>query len=345
MYIGPYKLSNTLVLSPMAGITDAPFRSICRRLGAGLAVSEMVTTKPELWHTAKSQRRMDHSGDGEPRSVQIAGTDPQVMAVAAQYNVEQGAQIIDINMGCPAKKVCNVYAGSALLQNEKLVSEILTAVVNAVNVPVTLKIRTGWDHKHRNALNIAHIAEASGIQALAIHGRTRADAYKGVAEYDTIKKVKANSKIPIFANGDICTPTKAKAVLNYTGADGLLIGRAAQGNPWIFREVAHYLKTGQTLPEPTLLEKGNVILEHLQALHRFYGEKSGARIARKHIGWYFKPIFERFYSLDDWSKHYWPNINKLENCEQQYIAVSDCIAQLLDQQCPPKITEGNKAAA
>ncbi len=305
--IGPYTLPNQLILAPMAGVTDQPFRQLCRRLGAGLVVSEMVTSDVSLWNTRKSSLRMIHSGDAEPRSVQIAGGDPQMLAEAARRNVEMGAQIIDINMGCPAKKVCNKAAGSALMKDEQLVSAILQAVVAAVDVPVTLKIRTGWDRANKNGLNIAKIAEQSGISALAVHGRTRADLYTGEAEYDTIAAIKQAVTLPVFANGDIDSPHKARQVLDATGADGLLIGRAAQGRPWIFREIAHYLETGTQLPAPSLLEVEGILLEHLAALHTFYGDVMGVRIARKHVGWYlatlpgareFRAQFNRLESTD-----------------------------------------------
>jgi tRNA-dihydrouridine synthase B len=257
-------------------------------MGAGLAVSEMTTADPRLWNTRKSRLRMDHVGEPAPISVQIAGYDPAMLADAARYNVEHGAEIIDINMGCPAKKVCNVWSGSALLQDEPLVARIVAAVVQAVPVPVTLKIRTGWDRDHRNGVTIAKIAEDAGIAALAVHGRTRADLYNGEAEYDTIAAIKQTVRIPVCANGDVDAPEKAREVLAYTGADGLLIGRAAQGRPWIFREVAHFLATGERLPAPSLAEIGVVLLSHLDALYDFYGEAQGLRIARKHLGWYAK---------------------------------------------------------
>lgn len=288
MRIGPHLIEPRVVLAPMAGVTDKPFRQLCKRLGAGLAVSEMTTSDPRLWNTPKSLRRMDHAGEPDPVSVQIAGTDPAVMAEAARHNAGQGAQIIDINMGCPAKKVCSAWAGSALMRDEALVGRILEAVVGAVEVPVTLKIRTGWDADHRNAPAIAHIARESGIAALAVHGRTRDQHYRGEAEYDTIAAIKAQLDIPVIANGDIDSPEKAAAVLRHTGADALMIGRAAQGRPWIFREVAHFLATGQRLPEPGLAEVRDILLGHLRALHAFYGEPSGVRIARKHLGWYAK---------------------------------------------------------
>lgn len=288
--IGPYSLPNRLFLAPMAGVTDRPFRQLCRRLGAGMAVSEMITANKALWASKKSLLRANHDGEPEPRSVQIAGADPQMMAEAARHNVDQGAHIIDINMGCPAKKVCNVMAGSALLQNEKLVAEIIESVVNAVDVPVTLKIRTGWDRDNRNGPTIARIAEDAGIQALAVHGRTRADAYKGDAEYDTIAEIKSRIQIPVIANGDITSPQKALEVLNNTGADGLMIGRGAQGNPWIFRQILHYLDSGELLAEPEVTEIKQVLIEHLQNLYDFYGDYTGVRMARKHIAWYSKGL-------------------------------------------------------
>ena len=272
----------------MAGVTDKPFRMLCKRLGAGLCVSEMTTSEPRLWHTSKSLHRMDHADEPAPISVQIAGTDPRVLAEAARYNVDHGAQIIDINMGCPAKKVCNVWAGSALLQDEALVGRILVAVVSAVDAPVTLKIRTGWNRDNRNGLAISRIAEDSGIAALAVHGRTRADQYLGEAEYDTIAAIKAAVNIPVLANGDIDSPQRARYVLDYTGVDAVMVGRAAQGRPWIFREIAHYLETGEQLPSPTPAQVRDILIGHLQHLHAFYGELSGVRIARKHLGWYAK---------------------------------------------------------
>lgn len=272
----------------MAGVTDKPFRQLCKRLGAGLVVSEMTTSDPRLWQTRKSLHRMDHAGEPDPVSVQIAGSDPAVLADAARYNVEHGAQLIDINMGCPAKKVCNAWAGSALLADEPLVARICRAVVAAVEVPVTLKIRTGQTPEARNALAVAHIAEESGIAALAVHGRTRSQKYEGCAEYATIAAVKAAVSIPVFANGDVDSPAKARAVLDATGADALMIGRAAQGRPWIFREIAHYLATGQTLPAPTVAEVRDILLGHLDDLYAFYGEPTAVRIARKHLGWYAK---------------------------------------------------------
>ncbi|GAB3381633.1 tRNA dihydrouridine synthase DusB [Lysobacter fragariae] len=288
MPIGPYSISPRVILAPMAGVTDKPFRVLCKRLGAGLCVSEMTTSDPRFWKTSKSLHRMDHEGEPAPISVQIAGTVPEVMADAARYNVDHGAQIIDINMGCPAKKVCNAWAGSALMRDEALVARILEAVVKSVDVPVTLKIRTGWDHDQRNAPAIARIAQESGIAALAVHGRTRDQQYTGVAEYDTIAAIKSQLSIPVMANGDIDSPQKAAFVLQHTGADAVLIGRAAQGRPWIFRAIAHYLATGETLPEPSAAEVRDILLGHLEHLHAFYGEPSGVRIARKHLGWYAK---------------------------------------------------------
>lgn len=286
MNIGPHRLPNKLVVAPMAGVTDRPFRMLCRRFGAGLAVSEMIAANTALATTRKTLKRADHSGEPAPISVQIAGADPAQMAEAARCNVDYGAAIIDINMGCPAKKVCNVAAGSALLRDEALVGRILEAVVGAVDVPVTLKTRTGWSRDHRNALTVARIAEAAGIQALALHGRTREDLYRGDAEYDTIAAVKAAVSIPVIANGDIDSPEKARAVLAHTGADAIMIGRAAQGRPWIFREIQHYLDTGTRLPPPEISEVRGVLLEHLDDLYGFYGEYQGCRVARKHIAWY-----------------------------------------------------------
>ncbi len=288
MQIGPYRIDPEVILAPMAGVTDKPFRLLVKRLGAGLAVSEMTTSDPRFWHTAKSRTRMDHAGEPEPVSVQIAGTEPSVMADAARFNVDHGAQIIDINLGCPAKKVCNVLAGSALMRDPPRVARIVATVVAAVDVPVTLKIRTGWDTAHRNALEIARIAEDAGIRALAIHGRTRDQHYAGHAEYDTIAEVKSRLRIPVIANGDIDSPQKAAFVLRHTQADAVMIGRAAQGRPWLPGAIAHYLATGALRPEPTPAEVGRILLEHLRALHAFYGEEAGVRIARKHLGWYAK---------------------------------------------------------
>ncbi|MFC3716784.1 tRNA dihydrouridine synthase DusB [Luteimonas soli] len=288
MQIGSHAITPRVILAPMAGVTDKPFRLLCKQLGAGLAMSEMTTSDPRFWNTEKSLRRMDHVGEPDPVGVQIAGTVPEVMADAARYNVDHGAQIIDINMGCPAKKVCNAWAGSALMRDETLVARICEAVVRSVDVPVTLKIRTGWDATHRNAPAVARIAQDSGIAALAVHGRTRDQQYKGVAEYDTIAQVKSLLSIPVIANGDIDSPQRAAFVLRHTGADAVMVGRAAQGRPWIFREIAHHLATGELLPPPSLADIRDILLGHLHALHDFYGEPSGVRIARKHLGWYAK---------------------------------------------------------
>ncbi|MBV1875728.1 MAG: tRNA dihydrouridine synthase DusB [Cycloclasticus sp.] len=306
MKIGPYTLSNNLVLSPMAGITDRPFRQICRELGAGLAVSEMTASNPALRKHRRTLLKLDHTGEDGPRSVQIVGTNPQQMAEAAVFNQSNGAQIIDINMGCPAKKVCNVAAGSALLRDEPLVKDILESVVSAVDIPVTLKIRTGWDPLNKNAPTIAKIAEQAGIQALAIHGRTRACKYNGNAEFDTIKIIKKSVSINVFANGDITSPQRALEVLDHTNADGLLIGRGAQGRPWIFREIDHFLKTGDILAPPNIDEIKQVVTRHIIQLHQFYGDIMGVRIARKHIAWYFKhldasllPLVKKSFSIQE----------------------------------------------
>lgn len=288
MQIGRHHIEPRVILAPMAGVTDKPFRLLCKQLGAGLAVSEMTTSDPRFWNTAKSVHRMDHVGEPDPISVQIAGTVPAIMADAARHNVEHGAQIIDINLGCPAKKVCNAWAGSALMQQPALVAKILAAVVAAVEVPVTLKIRTGWDASNRNAPEIARIAEDAGIQALAVHGRTRDQHYTGSAEYDTIAAIKARARIPVIANGDIDSPDKAAWVLRQTGADAVMIGRAAQGRPWLLGAIAYFLATGNYLPEPSLEQVRTILLGHLRALHEFYGEQMGVRIARKHLGWYAK---------------------------------------------------------
>ncbi len=290
MQIGPYKLKNNLIVAPMAGVTDRPFRQLCKKMGAGMAVSEMVASNSLLYGSEKTRRRANHEGEVEPISVQIVGADPAMLAEAARHNVANGAQIIDINMGCPAKKICNVMAGSALLRDEALVEKILTTVVKSVDVPVTLKIRTGWDKANRNAVRIAKIAEGSGIQSLAVHGRTRACAYMGEAEYDTIADVKQAVRIPVVANGDIGSPEKARYVLDKTGVDAVMIGRAAQGRPWIFREIDHYLKTGEHLPTPEVTEIRSVLLAHLDDLYDFYGEHTGVGVSRKHISWYTKGL-------------------------------------------------------
>lgn len=301
------------MLAPMAGVTDRPFRQLCKRMGAGLVVSEMLSSNPRVWNTAKSMQRMDHSGEEGIRSVQIAGADPELMAEAARFNVSNGAQIIDINMGCPAKKVNKKLAGSALLQYPELVESIVKAVVNAVDVPVTLKIRTGWDTENRNGVDIATIAEQNGIQSLAVHGRTRACMYKGEAEYDTIRAIKAAVSIPVIANGDITSPQKAKEVLTYTGADGVMVGRGAQGNPWIFREIRHYLETGELLATPTLDEQHQVLQEHVTNVQTFYGGVNGVRIARKHVGWYL--------SEHDTDRNFRKQFNAIEQADAQLIAI------------------------
>jgi tRNA-dihydrouridine synthase B len=318
MDIGPYTFDNPLILAPMAGVTDRAFRRLCYQLGASLCVSEMVTSEKHLWNSRKTRRRLNHDGEAGIRCVQIAGTDPVKMADAARFNVDLGAQIIDINMGCPAKKVCNVMAGSALMRDESRVAEILQAVVNAVPVPVTLKTRTGWDIEHRNALNIAHIAEQSGIAALAVHGRTRADKFRGHAEFETIAEIKARVNIPVIANGDIDGPEKALQVLNLTQADGLMIGRAAQGNPWIFRQIRQALDN-RDWRKPDADEITRVLIQHLEELYSLYGEISGVRIARKHIGWYIKQQ-----CLDSIEAEAFRNsINMVDDCRQQVALVSD----------------------
>ena len=322
MQIGPYTLKNNLIVAPMAGVTDRPFRQLCKSMGAGMAVSEMISSNSLLWGSEKTRRRANHDGEVSPISVQIAGADPQMMAEAAQYNVDQGAQIIDINMGCPAKKICNVMAGSALLQDEILVGKILNSIVKSVDIPVTLKIRTGWSTQEKNALSVARIAEDAGIQALAIHGRTRACAYKGEAEYDTIAAVKAAINIPVIANGDIATPLKAKQVLEYTGVDAIMIGRAAQGRPWIFRETEHFLTTGEHLPPPKVSEIHRVLLDHLNDLYNFYGEYSGVRIARKHISWYTKGLVG--------SAAFRHAMNQLPTIDEQITATNTFFQELAD---------------
>ena len=320
MKIGTHVLRNNLFVAPMAGVTDRPFRQLAKRFGAGLAVSEMVASNAALWNTEKSRRRRDHKGEVEPVSVQIAGSDAAMMAEAARYNVDQGAQIIDINMGCPAKKVCNVAAGSALLRDEPLVARILDAVVRAVEVPVTLKFRTGWDSAHRNAVRVARIAEESGIRLLALHGRTRACGFGGSVDYGTIREVKASTRLPVVANGDISTPAEAKRVLDCTGADGVMIGRAAQGRPWLFREIEHFLATGEEFPPPLVAEVREVLIGHLHDLYGFYGRDAGVRVARKHIGWYTRglPGGEAFRR----------EMNRLDTCEAQLRAVDRYFQEL-----------------
>jgi tRNA-dihydrouridine synthase B len=320
MQIGSYQLKNNLIVAPMAGVTDRPFRQLCKTMGAGMAVSEMVASNSLLWGSEKTRRRANHDGEVDPISVQIAGADPKMLAEAAKYNVDQGAQIIDINMGCPAKKVCNVMAGSALLKDEPLVARILEAVVGAVDVPVTLKIRTGWDRSNRNALAVARIAQSAGIQALAIHGRTRACGFSGEAEFDTIAAVKSEIGIPVIANGDIGTPERVKQVLEYTGADAVMIGRAAQGRPWMFREITHYLETGRHLPPPEVAEIHRVLVAHLHDLYDFYGEFTGVRVARKHISWYTKGLAG--------SAAFRHAMNQLQTCGEQMAAVEEFFAEL-----------------
>ncbi len=313
MQLGPYQLRNNVFVAPMAGVTDRPFRQLCKELGAGYAVSEMAASNPRVWASEKSARRINHDGEMEPKAVQIAGADPALLAEAARFNVDRGAQIIDINMGCPVKKVCNNWCGSALLRDEPLVASLLQAVVSAVDVPVTLKFRTGWDRQHKNALTIARIAEDSGIAMLTLHGRTRADGYSGEAEYDTIAAVKASVRLPVVANGDIDTPQKALAVLQKTGADAVMIGRAAQGRPWIFREIDHYLRTGTLLPPPLVAEVRQLMAQHLQAHYGFYGDYLGVRTARKHIGWYVRDL--------EGGETFRQQMNRIEDCAAQLAAV------------------------
>jgi tRNA-dihydrouridine synthase B len=335
--IGPHCIDNPLVVAPMAGVTDRPFRQLCKRLGAGLAVSEMIGCKPELRDTAKSQRRMDHANEVEPIVVQIVGAEPAMMADAARYNVEHGAQVIDINMGCPAKKVCNLAAGSALLANEPLVGAILDAVIAAVDVPVTLKIRTGWSRERRNAVRIACIAQAAGVAALCIHGRTRECGFAGPVEYDTIRDVKQAVTMPVIANGDVDSPERAREVLERTGADGLMIGRAAQGRPWIFREIRHYLDRGERLPAPDAEEMRRIVLDHLADHYAFYGELSGVRVARKHLGWYAAGLFG--------GAEFRHEVNRLESSAAQIAAVNrlfDRLAALADR---PELAPGAPVAA
>ena len=332
MQIGPHSLPNRLFVAPMAGVTDRPFRQLCRAFGAGYAVSEMVTSRKDLWHTLKTSRRADHAGEPGPIAVQIAGTDAAMMAEAAQYNIDRGAHIIDINMGCPAKKVCNKWAGSALMQDEALALSIVEAVVAACaphGVPVTLKMRTGWCARVKNALGIARAAESAGVQMVTVHGRTREQGYKGVAEYDTIAAVKAALKIPVVANGDIDSPEKASAVLRATGADALMIGRAAQGRPWIFREVAHFLATGQHLAPPLVLEVRRALLDHLHDHYGLYGEFSGVRSARKHIGWYVRAL--------PGGEDFRRRMNLVDSAAVQWQLVADYFEELADshERLPP----------
>ena len=326
MQIGPYTLPNALFVAPMAGVTDRPFRQLCRQFGAGYAVSEMVTSRKDLWHTLKTSRRANHDGEPGPIAVQIAGTEPGMMAEAARYNIDRGAQIIDINMGCPAKKVCNKWAGSALMQDEALALQIVQAVVEACapqGVPVTLKMRTGWCQSHKNALAIALAAEQAGVQMVTVHGRTREQGYKGEAEYETIAAVKAALRIPVVANGDIDSPEKARAVLQATGADALMIGRAAQGRPWIFREIAHHLATGEHLAPPLVAEVRRALLAHLQDHYGLYGEFTGVRSARKHIGWYVRSL--------PGGEAFRERMNTLQDSAEQLAAVADFFDGLAQQ--------------
>ncbi|MEZ7847900.1 MAG: tRNA dihydrouridine synthase DusB [Polaromonas sp.] len=350
MNIGPYALANRVFVAPMAGVTDRPFRQLCKKLGAAYAVSEMVTSRRDLWDTLKTSRRANHDGEVEPIAVQIAGTDAAMMADAAAYNVARGAQIIDINMGCPAKKVCNKWAGSALMQDEPLALAIVQAVVAACaphGVPVTLKMRTGWSESHKNAVRLARAFEDAGVQMIAVHGRTREQGYRGFAEYDTITAVKAALKIPVVANGDIDSPEKARDVLALTGADAVMVGRAAQGRPWIFREISYFLETGTHLAPPLVIEVKRLLLDHLLDHYELYGEFSGVRTARKHIGWYVKslPGGEAFRA----------RMNLLESCELQLAAVADYFNDLevsmervpaaLSAQAAPSTEKQEKASA
>lgn len=326
MQIGPYLLPNNVFVAPMAGVTDRPFRQLCRQFGAGYAVSEMVTSRPDLWASLKTSRRANHEGEPGPIAVQIAGTEAQMMADAARYNIDRGAQIIDINMGCPAKKVCNKWAGSALMQDEPLALEIIGAVVEAAlphGVPVTLKMRTGWCDAEKNALNLALAAERAGVQMVTVHGRTREQGYKGLAEYDTVAAVKAALKIPVVANGDIDSPEKALDVLQFTGADAVMVGRAAQGSPWIFREITHFLATGENLAPPLVAEVRRALLEHLQDHYGLYGEYTGVRSARKHIGWYVRALPE--------GEAFREHMNTLETAQQQLAAVANFLDGLANQ--------------
>ncbi len=323
MRIGSFELPNHLFVAPMAGVTDRPFRRLCKALGAGYAVSEMVTSRKDLWNSLKTSRRANHEGEAGPIAVQIAGTDAPMMAEAAVYNIERGAQIIDINMGCPAKKVCNKWAGSALMQDEALALQIVSAVVDACaphGVPVTLKMRTGWCQTEKNALAIARAAESAGVQMVTVHGRTREQGYKGAAEYETIAAVKAALRIPVVANGDITSPEKALAVLRATGADALMIGRAAQGRPWIFREIAHYLATGEQLAPPLVVEVRRLLLEHLEDHYALYGEHTGVRSARKHIGWYVRAL--------PGGEIFRARMNELDDAQAQLRAVADFLDEL-----------------
>ncbi len=335
MHIGPYPLANNLFVAPMAGVTDRPFRMLCKQLGAGYAVSEMVTSRKDLWKTLKTSRRADHTGESGPIAVQIAGTDAAMMAEAAVYNIERGAQIIDINMGCPAKKVCNKWAGSALMQDEPLALSIVEAVVAAAQphgVPVTLKMRTGWCQQHKNAVNLARAAEGAGVQMLTVHGRTREQGYTGFAEYDTIAAVKQAVKVPVVANGDIDSPEKAQEVLRLTGADALMVGRAAQGRPWIFREIAHYLATGEHLAPPLVAEVRRLLLVHLDEHYALYGEYTGVRTARKHIAWYLRSLpggeafRQRMNGLEDSASQQHAVVDFLDDLAERHERLPDMVA-------------------
>ena len=334
MQIGPHTLRNNLFVAPMAGVTDRPFRTLCKSLGAGYAVSEMAASNALLWNSEKTMRRLNHAGEaafGAPIAVQLAGADPAMLAEAARFNVDRGAQIIDINMGCPAKKVCNVAAGSALMRDEPLVGQILDAVVRAVGVPVTLKMRTGWNRDNKNAVKLARVAESAGIQMLTVHGRTRADGYTGEAEYETIAAVKAAVKIPVVANGDITTPERARQVLDATGADAVMIGRAAQGRPWIFREIEHFLATGTHLPPPRVDEIHQLLVAHLYDHYAFYGADDGVRTARKHIGWYVKGI--------EGAKEFRAQAMTLDSIETQIAAINQFFTALAARQTHLRYTQ------
>lgn len=339
MNIGQYLLPNNLFVAPMAGVTDRPFRKLCKKLGAGYAVSEMLTSKRELWSTLKTSRRANHDGESAPIAVQIAGTSAEMMAEAALHNIDNGAQIIDINMGCPAKKVCNKWAGSALMQDEGLALSIVQAVVSVCaphNVPVTLKMRTGWCQSHKNAVVLARAFEQAGVQMLAVHGRTREQGYKGAAEYETIAAVKSVVRIPVVANGDITSPEIARDVLNFTGADAIMVGRAAQGKPWIFREIAHFMTTGMYLAPPLVAEVKRLLCDHLLDHYELYGEFAGVRTARKHIGWYVR-------SLPD-GEAFRNRMNTLESCELQHAAVGQFFDELADQyERLPELIESSQA--